>query len=186
MPRKENRRVPVVLNPCSLLWCLLILVTLPATGWALPLEEDPEQSDYPPGLLATYRVGEAEIQRIDADIAFDWGAQIPDSRLPAGSFTVDWSGYFLMKAPGTYRFHAYVAGDIEVLLDDRPNAGTGEKLTDAELLGCPLRLVVGKRGVAEGVAESQERASGEEGRIPLGDDLVSGVREILDRIGSSG
>ena len=119
MPRKENRRVPVVLNPCSLLWCLLILVTLPATGWALPLEEDPEQSDYPPGLLATYRVGEAEIQRIDADIAFDWGAQIPDSRLPAGSFTVDWSGYFLMKAPGTYRFHAYVAGDIEVLLDDQ-------------------------------------------------------------------
>ena len=83
-------------------------------------------------------------------------------------------------------YEALREAGIEVLLDDRPNAGTGEKLTDAELLGCPLRLVVGKRGVAEGVAESQERASGEEGRIPLGDDLVSGVREILDRIGSSG
>lgn len=73
---------------------------------------------------------------------------------------------------------------VEVLLDDRPNAGTGEKLTDAELLGCPLRLVIGKRGVADGVAESQERASGQEDRIPLGD-IAPRVREILDRLGSS-
>jgi prolyl-tRNA synthetase len=74
---------------------------------------------------------------------------------------------------------------VEVLLDDRPNAGTGEKLTDAELLGCPLRLVIGKRGVAEGVAESQERVSGAEDKLPLGE-LVPRVREILDRIGSAG
>ena len=38
---------------------------------------------------------------------------------------------------------------IEALLDDRA-AGAGEKLTDAELLGCPLRVVVGKRTLAEG------------------------------------
>ncbi len=34
----------------------------------------------------------------------------------------------------------------------------GEKLTDAELLGCPLRIVVGRRGLAEGVVEASERA----------------------------
>ena len=34
----------------------------------------------------------------------------------------------------------------------------GEKLTDAELLGCPLRIVVGKRALAEGEVEAQERA----------------------------
>ncbi|HEX8688770.1 MAG TPA: proline--tRNA ligase, partial [Solirubrobacterales bacterium] len=38
----------------------------------------------------------------------------------------------------------------EVLYDDR-DAGPGEKLTDAELLGCPLRLVVGRRGLAKGI-----------------------------------
>ena len=38
---------------------------------------------------------------------------------------------------------------LEALLDDRA-AGAGEKLTDAELLGCPLRIVVGKRTLAEG------------------------------------
>ncbi len=41
-----------------------------------------------------------------------------------------------------------------------PSAGTGEKLTDAELLGCPLRLAVGKRGLADGVVEAQVRADG--------------------------
>jgi prolyl-tRNA synthetase len=55
-----------------------------------------------------------------------------------------------------------------VLYDDR-DAGPGEKLTDAELLGCPLRVVVGRRGLAEGVVEAGERASGEQHRLPVGE-----------------
>ncbi|MDO9353072.1 MAG: proline--tRNA ligase, partial [Solirubrobacteraceae bacterium] len=45
---------------------------------------------------------------------------------------------------------------FEVLLDDRPG-GAGAKLADAELLGCPLRLVVGKRTLERGEAEAQLR-----------------------------
>jgi len=45
---------------------------------------------------------------------------------------------------------------LQVLLDDR-DAGTGEKLTDAELLGVPLRLVIGKRSLEAGTAEAQAR-----------------------------
>jgi prolyl-tRNA synthetase len=54
----------------------------------------------------------------------------------------------------------------EVLYDDR-DAGPGEKLTDAELLGCPLRIVVGRRGLAEGVVEAGERGSGAEHKLAL-------------------
>jgi prolyl-tRNA synthetase len=54
----------------------------------------------------------------------------------------------------------------EVLYDDR-DAGAGEKLTDAELLGCPLRLVVGRRGLAKGVVEASERAGGAEHELPV-------------------
>jgi prolyl-tRNA synthetase len=54
----------------------------------------------------------------------------------------------------------------EVLYDDR-DAGPGEKLTDAELLGCPLRVVVGRRGLAKGVVEASERAGGEEHELPV-------------------
>jgi prolyl-tRNA synthetase len=55
---------------------------------------------------------------------------------------------------------------VEVLYDDR-NAGPGEKLTDAELLGCPLRLVVGRRGLANGIVEASERAGGAEHELPV-------------------
>ena len=54
----------------------------------------------------------------------------------------------------------------EVLYDDR-DAGPGEKLTDAELLGCPLRIVAGRRGLANGVVEASERASGTEHELPV-------------------
>jgi prolyl-tRNA synthetase len=54
----------------------------------------------------------------------------------------------------------------EVLYDDR-DAGPGEKLTDAELLGCPLRVVAGRRGLANGVVEASERASGAEHELPV-------------------
>jgi len=67
---------------------------------------------------------------------------------------------------------------IETLLDDRPGAGPGEKLTDAELLGCPLRVTVGKRGLADGVVEVRARAGGEEERVPLSD-APAAVRGIL-------
>ena len=57
-------------------------------------------------------------------------------------------------------------GGAEVLYDDR-DAGPGEKLTDAELLGCPLRVVVGRRGLANGVVEASQRASGAEHELPV-------------------
>jgi prolyl-tRNA synthetase len=55
---------------------------------------------------------------------------------------------------------------IEVLYDER-DAGAGQKLTDAELLGCPLRIVVGRRGLANGMVEASERASGAEHELPV-------------------
>jgi prolyl-tRNA synthetase len=45
---------------------------------------------------------------------------------------------------------------IEVLYDDR-DAGTGEKFADAELLGCPLRVTIGRRSLKSGEAEVQIR-----------------------------
>jgi prolyl-tRNA synthetase len=69
------------------------------------------------------------------------------------------------------------ADGLEVLHDDR-EAGPGEKLTDAELIRCTLRIVVGKRALAEGEVETQERGSGREERLPLAD-TPRRVAEIL-------
>jgi prolyl-tRNA synthetase len=57
---------------------------------------------------------------------------------------------------------------LKVLLDDR-DAGPGEKFADAELLGVPLRLTVGKRSLQSGQAEAQARRgrADHEGGVPL-------------------
>jgi prolyl-tRNA synthetase len=57
---------------------------------------------------------------------------------------------------------------LKVLLDDR-DAGPGEKFADAELLGVPLRLTVGKRSLDSGQAEAQARRgrADREGGVPL-------------------
>ena len=55
---------------------------------------------------------------------------------------------------------------LETIYDDR-EAGAGEKLTDAELLGCPLRITVGPRALAEGEVEARPRAGGEDERFPV-------------------
>ncbi|HET7588656.1 MAG TPA: proline--tRNA ligase [Solirubrobacterales bacterium] len=70
------------------------------------------------------------------------------------------------------------AAGAEVLYDDR-DAGPGEKLTDAELLGCPLRIVAGRRGLAEGVVEASERAIGAEHKLPL-EDAAARALSLLD------
>ena len=52
------------------------------------------------------------------------------------------------------------AHGLEVLLDDRPKVSPGVKFKDAELLGMPTAVVIG-RGLATGVVELRDRASGE-------------------------
>jgi prolyl-tRNA synthetase len=49
-----------------------------------------------------------------------------------------------------------LAGGMDVLYDDR-DAGPGEKFADAELLGCPLRLTVGRKSLQDGEIEVQVR-----------------------------
>jgi prolyl-tRNA synthetase len=55
---------------------------------------------------------------------------------------------------------------VDVLYDDRTSSA-GEKFADAELLGCPIRLTLGKRGVEQGEVEVQIRRGREKRTIPL-------------------
>jgi prolyl-tRNA synthetase len=58
-------------------------------------------------------------------------------------------------------YETLLAGTVDVLYDDR-EAGTGEKFADAELLGCPVRLTVGRRSLESGEAEVQLRRGRQE------------------------
>ncbi len=71
------------------------------------------------------------------------------------------------------------AAGLEVLYDDRPKVSAGVKFADAELLGVPLSVVVG-RGLADGVVEVRRRASGEREEIAP-DAAVARVCELVDQ-----
>jgi prolyl-tRNA synthetase len=58
------------------------------------------------------------------------------------------------------------AAGLDVLYDDR-DAGPGEKFTVAELLGCPLRVTVGRRTLEAGALELQVRRGRESDRVAL-------------------
>jgi prolyl-tRNA synthetase len=59
------------------------------------------------------------------------------------------------------------AGDA-VLLDDR-NERAGEKFADADLIGCPVRVTVGKKTLDDDSVDVRDRVSGEERRVAIGE-----------------
>jgi prolyl-tRNA synthetase len=69
---------------------------------------------------------------------------------------------------------------LDVLYDDR-DAGPGEKFADAELLGCPLRVTVGRRTLEAGEVEVQVRRGREARTVPL-DGAAEAVRELWQSV----
>ncbi|HXH89027.1 MAG TPA: proline--tRNA ligase [Gaiellaceae bacterium] len=56
------------------------------------------------------------------------------------------------------------AEGLEVLLDDR-DLRHGEKFADADLIGCPVRVTVGRKSLEDGSVDVRSRATGEESRV---------------------
>ena len=73
-----------------------------------------------------------------------------------------------------------VSRGLDVLIDDRARVSPGVKFADAELLGLPVIVVVG-RGLAEGVIEVRDRRSGERSEVPVAD-AATRVIELVTRL----
>ena len=71
------------------------------------------------------------------------------------------------------------AAGLDVLIDDRDER-PGVKFKDADLLGCPIRLTVGERGLAEGAVELKPRACpGTKGELVKLDAIVERCAALL-------
>jgi len=66
---------------------------------------------------------------------------------------------------------------VEVLYDDRPKVSPGVKFKDAELVGVPTIVVVGK-GLADGLVEVKDRATDERTQVPLAE-VVEHLLEVV-------
>jgi prolyl-tRNA synthetase len=71
------------------------------------------------------------------------------------------------------------ARGVEVIYDDRPKVSPGVKFKDAEILGVPTIVTVG-RGLADGVVEVKDRRSGERTDVPVSD-AAAHLTELVGR-----
>jgi len=69
-------------------------------------------------------------------------------------------------------YDGLTAAGVEVLYDDR-DATPGVKFADADLLGMPIRLTVGAKGVARGIVERRNRKTAEQDELPLADAVAA-------------
>ena len=70
---------------------------------------------------------------------------------------------------------------IEVLLDDRDER-PGAKFKDADLIGVPLRVTIGEKGLKDNIVELRDRKSGQVDRVPVGDAAAECRRRVEDAL----
>jgi prolyl-tRNA synthetase len=136
------------------------------------LDEDGKEK---PLVMGSYGIGPARtMAAIVEQHHDDRGIQWPDSVAPYDVHIVVIPG---MEEHGESVAAALSTAGFEVLLDDR-EARAGEKFADADLIGCPVRVTVGRKVAEDGTVDVRERAKGDDKAVSVGE-LVSTVREML-------
>jgi prolyl-tRNA synthetase len=131
-----------------------------------------------PIVMGSYGIGPARILAAAIEQGADeQGISWPKSLAP---FEVQ---LVAMGKPGTGEhelaerlYRELAEAGFEVLYDDR-DIRPGEKLVEAELLGCPLRVVAGKRSLESGELEVQVRRGTAATTVPL-DSAPASLREL--------
>jgi prolyl-tRNA synthetase len=70
---------------------------------------------------------------------------------------------------------------LDVVLDDRAGLRPGEKFAEADLLGCPIRVTVGKRTLPDGPLEVQMRRGHEKTEVAI-DDAPRAIQALWQRL----
>jgi prolyl-tRNA synthetase len=135
-----------------------------------------------PIVMGSYGIGPARIAAAAVEQgADDAGISWPRSIAP---FDVHLVG---LGKPGSAElelaerlYRELTDGGFDVLYDDR-DTSPGEKFVEAELLGCPLRVVAGRRSVESGELEVQLRRGVEKRSVPL-DSVTESLRRLWSEL----
>jgi prolyl-tRNA synthetase len=135
------------------------------------VDEDGEQH---PVIMGSYGIG---VGRLLACVAEehndDYGLIWPISLAPYEVHIVSLRGG---EEVASELYEELTAAGVEVLFDDRDES-PGVKFNDADLIGNPIRLTVGKRGLDKGGVELKLRHEKESELVPL-DEVVERVQSV--------
>lgn len=143
------------------------------TKYSVPLDATytDEKAEQHPMVMGSYGIGVSRVLAAVAEEHHDEnGLAWPTALAPYAVHLIvvpgrgDGAAAVIGEADRVYaELHAQ---GIDVLYDDR-DVSPGVKFKDADLVGVPLQLVVGAKGVGRGVIERKVRATGERDEIPL-------------------
>jgi prolyl-tRNA synthetase len=135
-----------------------------------------------PFIMGCYGVGitrslAAVIEQHHDDQGIIWPVSVAPAEVAVLPLTV---GDDVVAPAATRLWTELAAAGVETVLDDRDERA-GVKFADADLIGWPYQLVVGKKGVAEGTVEIKDRATGERRSVALD----AAVAELVTLVNSA-
>ncbi len=134
------------------------------TRYSIPLgatflDEDGHEK---PLVMGSYGIGVARIIAAAVEQNHDeYGIRWPRALAPYDVHLVALSG---AEAQAVGAANELSLAGLDVLLDDR-DLRAGEKFADADLIGLPLRVTVGKKTLEDGMVDVRDRATGEDRRV---------------------
>jgi prolyl-tRNA synthetase len=136
------------------------------TKYSIPLEATflDEDGTEKPLIMGSYGIGPGRILATIVEQSHDeHGIVWPRSVAPYDVHVVALPG---VEKQATEAAAALDAAGFDVLLDDR-DARAGEKFADADLIGLPFRVTVGKKTLDDSAVDIRDRKTGEERRVPI-------------------
>ena len=149
---------------------------------ALSAEYLDENENKHPMLMGCYGIGINRIVAAIAETSFDdngliWPLSISPFQVLVIPLNI--TDDDVMSAAESIYDQLGTAG-IDVLMDER-KARPGFKFKDADLIGIPLRVIVGGKGLADGVVELKWRTDSDVTRIPLDQIVDTVINELAER-----
>ena len=142
-----------------------------------------EKGEMQPAIMGCYGIG---VQRILASLIEKFndarGMMLPITVAPYQVHVVgtDYQSNAETKSVADQLYSDLQAQGVTVLLDDR-DVNAGNKFGDADLIGNPIQVIIGSRGLKNGQAEVKIRSTGETTMVALAELLshVLGVRQAM-------
>src|SRR3989344_932045 len=132
---------------------------------ALGLEFADESGNKQPVVMGAYGIGLGRVMGTVVEIQNDKDGMIwPESIAPYKVHLISLDG---TDEESEKMYRDLQAKNVEVLYDDRDDKTAGEKFADADLIGCPIRLVVSKKTLAHNSVEIKKRSSKETQLVPI-------------------
>jgi prolyl-tRNA synthetase len=132
-----------------------------------------------PFIMGCYGVGitrslAAVIEQHHDDAGICWPVPVA----PAEAIVLPLSGDADVVEAAERIFSSLADVGIETVIDDRDERA-GVKFADADLIGWPYQVIVGRKGLSSGVVEIKHRATGERESVSV-DDAVGRIRTLVE------